>query len=52
MPCNGMIYAPPHSCACFIEALLTGFNCVAPKRADAEEPPPPLSERIERGSRV
>lgn len=49
MPCNGMIYAPPHSCACFIEALLTGFNCLAPKRADAAQPPVPMRERLERG---
>ncbi len=49
MPCNGMIYAPPHSCACFIEALLTGFNCVAPKRTDAEQPAPPMPERLQHG---
>jgi len=49
MPCNGMIYAPPHSCACFIEALLTGFNCLAPKRPGAERPAPPLPARVEHG---
>ncbi len=25
MPSNGLIYVPPHSCACFIEAKLNGF---------------------------
>jgi len=33
LPCNGMIYAPPHSCACYIEAKLNGFNALAPKRS-------------------
>ena len=31
VPCNGLLYAPPHSCACFITAKLNGFNCLAPK---------------------
>jgi len=30
MPCNGLIYAPPHSCACYLEAKLYGFNALAP----------------------
>ena len=28
MPCNGLIYAPPHSCACFIKAKLNGFHAL------------------------
>ena len=32
MPCNGLLYAPPDSCACFITAKLSGFKCLAPKR--------------------
>jgi len=32
MPCNGLLYAPPHSCACFITAKLNGFNALAPQR--------------------
>jgi len=32
MPCNGLIYAPPHSCACYIESKLNGFNALAPAR--------------------
>lgn len=31
MPCNGLLYAPQHSCACYIEAKLNGFNALAPK---------------------
>ncbi len=30
MPANGMVYAPPHSCACYLEAKLCGFNALAP----------------------
>jgi outer membrane protein assembly factor BamB len=32
IPCNGMLYVPPHSCACFINSKLNGFNCLAPQR--------------------
>ena len=30
MPCNGMVYAPPHDCACYPEAKLYGMNALAP----------------------
>ncbi len=30
MPANGLLYAPPHSCACFIKAKLNSFNALAP----------------------
>jgi len=29
MPANGLIYAPPHPCACYPEAKLSGFNALA-----------------------
>ena len=29
MPCNGMVYAPPHPCACYPEAKLYGFAALA-----------------------
>jgi outer membrane protein assembly factor BamB len=32
VPANGLLYAPPHACACYIEAKLTGFNALAPRR--------------------
>jgi len=32
LPCNGLLYAPSNSCACFITAKLDGFNCLAPRR--------------------
>mgnify|MGYP003875460293 CR=1 FL=1 len=30
MPANGLIYQPPHPCACYVESLLRGFNALAP----------------------
>jgi len=38
MPANGLIYGPPHPCACYPEAKLTGFNALSGTRpsSDAE----------------
>jgi outer membrane protein assembly factor BamB len=36
MPCNGLVYAPPHNCACYPEAKLYGMNALAPAAADRE----------------
>ncbi|MHC4329772.1 MAG: outer membrane protein assembly factor BamB family protein, partial [Planctomycetota bacterium] len=30
MPANGLIYNPPHPCACYLETKLYGFNALAP----------------------
>jgi len=30
MPCNGLLYAPPHACGCYISAKLEGFHALAP----------------------
>lgn len=38
MPCNGLVYAPPHNCACYPEAKLYGFNALAPATASREAP--------------
>jgi len=46
MPCNGLVYAPPHNCACYLEAKLFGFNALAPARA---EELPDTGPRHERG---
>ena len=50
IPCNGLLYAPPHSCACFIEAKLVGFNALAPA-SPTRTPPETIPEdgRLERG---
>ncbi len=49
MPCNGLLYAPPHSCACFIESKLDSFNCLAPRRESTEPSPQSVENRLERG---
>ncbi len=39
MPCNGLLYAPPHACGCFMEAKIRGFWALASSRSDeAAEP--------------
>jgi outer membrane protein assembly factor BamB len=30
MPANGLLYNPPHPCACYLESKLYGFNALAP----------------------
>ncbi|MBL7154755.1 MAG: PQQ-binding-like beta-propeller repeat protein [Phycisphaerae bacterium] len=30
MPCNGLIYAPPSPCACYLDSKLSGFCALAP----------------------
>jgi len=47
MPCNGLIYAPPHACGCYMEGKLYGFWAVA--GAEGAEPQPPASPPMERG---
>ncbi|MCU0914213.1 MAG: PQQ-binding-like beta-propeller repeat protein [Planctomycetes bacterium] len=36
MPCNGLVYAPPHSCACYYQSKLSGFCALAPASPSAE----------------
>jgi len=48
--CNGLLYAPPHSCACYIQAKLNGFNALAAARPPGpQRPPGPGAEPLERG---
>jgi hypothetical protein len=52
MPCNGLLYVPPHPCRCHIGSLLTGFLALAARQAPGPpEPRPSISEalRHERG---
>lgn len=37
MPANGMIYSPPHPCACYLEAKMYGFNALAPASPEHAE---------------
>jgi len=34
MPCNGLVYTPPHNCACYGESKLYGFCALAPEYTD------------------
>jgi len=34
MPANGLQYAPPHPCACYIDEKLNGFNALAAGRGE------------------
>jgi len=49
MPSNGLLYVPPHSCACFIQAKLSGFNALAPKGVNEKQSEPSADQRLERG---
>jgi len=53
MPCNGLLYVPPHPCICYITAKLNGFWALAPERESkgekVEESKSDKSNRLERG---
>ncbi len=49
MPANGLLYAPPHACACFLTAKINGFNALAPQRRRAESQEPRVEERLHHG---
>jgi len=50
MPCNGLVYAPPHSCACYIDAKLYGLNALAPESKTRKVPRGVSdADRLERG---
>jgi len=36
MPANGLVYVPPHSCACNTPELLAGFNALSPRSSAGE----------------
>ena len=50
MPCNGLIYAPFHPCACFPEAKLNGFTALAAASKSRAVPAKiPSDGRLEKG---
>jgi outer membrane protein assembly factor BamB len=50
MPCNGLLYVPPHACGCYITVKLTGFNALAPARESRVQSRESRAEtRLERG---
>ncbi len=36
LPCNGLLYAPPHPCICYITSKLNGFWALAPQRSETQ----------------
>ena len=50
LPCNGLIYAPPHNCACYPEAKLYGFNALAPTASRQIKVSAPDGNRLEKGA--
>ncbi|MCE5326087.1 MAG: PQQ-binding-like beta-propeller repeat protein [Planctomycetaceae bacterium] len=44
VPANGLIYAPPHACACYFEAMIRGFAAFTPVRKLPANPAPNLEK--------
>jgi outer membrane protein assembly factor BamB len=49
MPSNGLIYSPPHACACYMEAKLNGFCAMAPITNTGSDPKAASQNRLEKG---
>lgn len=51
LPCNGLIYAPPHACGCYMESKLYGFWALAADRSPSAgaESSRRDDERLKRG---
>ena len=39
LPANGLLYVPPHTCACYLKTKLNGLNALAPARPDEHTQP-------------
>jgi len=49
MPCNGFLYKPPDSCACYYQSKLEHFCALAPGSENAEAKSPEPKQRLEKG---
>jgi outer membrane protein assembly factor BamB len=50
MPSNGLIYTPPHACACYMETKLNGFGALAPPSKSEQDMVAAASQnRLEKG---
>jgi len=47
MPCNGLLYAPPHPCVCYGGVLINGFNALA--ASQEKERAAPAGDALQRG---
>ncbi len=50
MPCNGLVYAPSHACACYYQSKLRGFVAVAPAGKSQGRPQTSDEGRLEQGT--
>jgi outer membrane protein assembly factor BamB len=49
MPANGLQYAPPHPCVCYIEEKLNGMTALAPAGSGETQQPDRQAAALERG---
>lgn len=49
LPCNGLVYAPPHPCACYSESKMTGISALAPATQRSFDLPAPAEGRLLKG---
>ncbi len=49
MPCNGLLYATPHACACYFQSKLNSFNALAPAAKGPRIDVPAADVRLEKG---
>lgn len=49
MPCNGLLYATPHACACYFQSKLNSFNALAPAAKGKRINLPEDDVRLEKG---
>ncbi len=49
MPCNGLLYTPPHACGCYVGVKLIGFHALAPERAAGAAAGKLDEDRLEHG---
>jgi outer membrane protein assembly factor BamB len=48
-PCNGLLYASPHSCGCYMEAMINGFWALAAEDSRSGHTEDTLATRLEPG---
>jgi len=49
LPCNGLVYAPPHPCACYLESKLRGVSVLAPGKSTVKSRESRAGDRLVRG---
>jgi hypothetical protein len=49
LPANGLLYVPPHNCACYIRAKLSGFVALKSRPSSAKARQIPEDQRLQRG---